>query len=290
MSGRADESEQGDERERADGSERGEAAERANGSGHLDRDEHTDEGDLQNGDSTTRSRRIARAVVVAIGLGLAGPIVAAVLLVGAGLGLGILGVSLSPLVAIAVTLVLTQIVGFGGVIVGYARYRGYTVETLGIRIPSGRELGLTVVGGIGALALALLASIVLQALALEGASNQAAEVGSQNPAVFLLLIPAAFLVIGPCEEGLYRGIVQGRLREAVGPVPAITIAAALFAAVHVVALSGSSTARLVTIALLLIPGLIFGAAYEYTGNLVVVAGMHALYDALIFGMLYLVFA
>jgi membrane protease YdiL (CAAX protease family) len=36
--------------------------------------------------------------------------------------------------------------------------------------------------------------------------------------------------------------------------------------------------------------LIFGVAYEYTGNLVVVAGMHALYDALIFGMLYLVFA
>jgi membrane protease YdiL (CAAX protease family) len=262
---------------------------RADESGQRDEGERAEERDPQGG-LTTKRRRTARAIVVAGGLGLAGPAVAAVLLFTAGIALGVLGVSLSPLVAIAVTLVLTQIIGFGGVILGYAYYRGYTAETLGIRIPSGRELGLTVVGGVGALALALLAAIVLQALAIEGASNQAAEVGAQNPAVFLLLIPAAFLVIGPCEEGLYRGIVQGRLREAVGPAPAITIAAALFAAVHVVALSGPSSARLVTIALLLIPGLVFGVAYEYTGNLVVVAGMHAVYDAIIFGMLYLVFA
>ncbi len=258
-------------------------------SGRSDESGFVGVGDPQDEPAGQRGRPVLRAVVVAIGLGLAGPVVAAVLLFAAGIALGALGVSLSPLAAMAITLVLTQVLGFGSVIVGYARYRGYSFETLGIRPPSGRELGVTAVGGVGALALALLAAIVLQALAIEGASNQAAEVGAQNPAVFLLLIPAAFLVIGPCEEGLYRGIVQGRLREAVGPAPAITIAAALFAAVHVVALSGSSSARLATIALLLIPGLIFGVAYEYTGNLVVVAGMHAVYDAIIFGMLYLVF-
>lgn len=235
-------------------------------------------------------RATAWTVVVAVGLGLAGPAFAGALVVATALGLGSMNVSLSPLSGIALTLFLTQIVGFGSVIVGYAFYRGYTLETLGVRTPTARQFALIVVGGVGTLAVALLGASVMQALAIEGASNQAAEVGIENPEVFLLLIPAAFLVIGPCEEGLFRGIVQRRLREGVGPMPAITIAGVLFAAVHVVALTGSTSARLATIVLLLIPGLIFGAIYEYTDNLVVVAGMHGVYDALIFGVLYLVAA
>lgn len=237
--------------------------------------------------ASTRRRDQLRAVAVAIGLGLAGPALAVVLVVAAGASFRALNVSLSPVRGIAITLALTQILGFGSVIVGYAYYRGYDLEALGIRMPTGRELGLIVGGGVGALAVALIGATIVQALAIEGASNQAAEIGAENPEIFLLLIPAAFLVIGPFEEGLYRGIVQSRLREAVGPIAAITLAAALFAGIHVVALSGPTTARLVTIVLLLIPGLIFGAIYEYTGNLVVVAGMHGLYDALIFGILYL---
>lgn len=239
-------------------------------------------------DAAGRERREQlRAVAVAVGLGLAGPVLAVVLILAAGLGLSAANVSLSPLAGIAITLVLTQVIGFGSVIAGYAYYRGYDLDTLGIRMPTGPELGLTVGGGVGALAVALIGATIVQALSIDGASNQAAEVGAENPEVLLLLIPAAFLVIGPFEEGLYRGIVQGRLREAVGPVPAITLAAVLFAGIHVVALTGSTSARLVTIVLLLIPGLIFGAVYEYTGSLVVVAGMHGLYDALIFGILYL---
>lgn len=243
---------------------------------------------IQADDSAGRQRRDQlRAVAVAVGLGLAGPVLAVVLILAAGLSLSAANVSLSPLAGIAITLVLTQVIGFGSVIVGYAYYRGYDLDALGVRMPTGLELGLIVGGGVGTLAVALIGATIVQALAIEGASNQAAEVGAENPEVFLLLIPAAFLVIGPCEEGLYRGIVQGRLREAVGPVPAISLAAALFAGIHVVALTGPTTARLVTIVLLLIPGLIFGVVYEYTENLVVAAGMHGVYDALIFVILYL---
>lgn len=227
------------------------------------------------------------AAVVAIGLGLAGPVMAGVLLLIAGGIFGALERDLSPVVSITIVLVLTQVIGFGSVIVGYAAYRGYGLERLGIRMPTGRELGLIVGGGIGTLAVALTGATILQALAIEGASNQAAEAGAQNPEIFLLLIPMAFLVIGPFEEGLYRATVQGRLREALGPVASVAIAGTLFAAVHVVALSGPIGARIATILLLLVPGLIFGAVYERTGSLVVVAGMHGVYDALIFGSLYL---
>jgi membrane protease YdiL (CAAX protease family) len=229
------------------------------------------------------------AVIVALGLGLAGPAVAGVLLLTAGLTLGVLEVSLSPVVNMTIVLVLTQVLGFGSVIVAYSAYRDYGLERLGIRMPTGRELGLIVGGGGGALAIALIGATIMQALSIQGASNQAAEAGAQNPEIFLLLIPMAFLVIGPFEEGLYRGIVQGRLRESLGPVPSIVLAGTLFAAVHVVALTGPTGARVATILLLLIPGLIFGAVYERTGSLVVVAGMHGVYDALIFGVLYLAF-
>jgi membrane protease YdiL (CAAX protease family) len=240
------------------------------------------------GDSTTGSGGWERlgAVIVAVGLGLAGPAVAGVLILTAGVTIGVVGVSLSPVANIAIVLLLTQVIGFGSVIVVYATHRGYGLEKLGIRVPTGRELGLIVGGGIGTLVVALTGATIMQALAIEGASNQAAEAGAENPEIFLLLIPMAFLVIGPFEEGLYRGIVQGRLREALGPVASVALAGTLFAAVHVVALSGPTGARAATILLLLIPGVIFGAVYERTGSLVVVAGMHGVYDAVIFGVLY----
>ncbi len=38
----------------------------------------------------------------------------------------------------------------------------------------------------------------------------------ENPDVLLLLIPASFLLIGPGEELLFRGVVQGRLRDYFG--------------------------------------------------------------------------
>jgi membrane protease YdiL (CAAX protease family) len=112
----------------------------------------------------------------------------------------------------------------------------------------------------------------------------------QNPAIIPLLIAASFLVIGPSEEILYRGVVQGRLRETLSPAPAILIASAIFAAVHVMALTGGISGRLTTIAILFLPSIVFGAVYEYTENLVVPALLHGLHNAVIFTILYITIA
>jgi membrane protease YdiL (CAAX protease family) len=106
--------------------------------------------------------------------------------------------------------------------------------------------------------------------------------------VLLLLIPAAFLLIGPGEELLFRGVVQGTLRRAFDPVPAIAIAAAVFAAIHYFALAGPSVGRVATIGVLFLPSLVFGAVYEYTDNLVVPSLIHGAYDATLFAVLYAV--
>jgi CAAX amino terminal protease family. len=121
----------------------------------------------------------------------------------------------------------------------------------------------------------------------ETGTNQAAEVGMQNPEVLLLLIPASFLLIGPGEELLFRGIVQGRLREVMSAVPAILITAAFFAGIHFFALTGGSlTGNLAALGVLTLPALVFGVAYEYTDNIAVPSLIHGAYNATLFSLLY----
>jgi len=81
-------------------------------------------------------------------------------------------------------------------------------------------------------------------------------------------------------------VVQGRLRESLPAAPSIALSAAIFAAIHVMALTGGLSARLTTIGILFVPSLVFGAVYEYTENLVVPALLHGLHNAVLFTALY----
>lgn len=230
-----------------------------------------------------------RSLLVGVGAGVAGILVSVVLVFAVLLPLDALGVTLSPAARIVLLLILNQYLSFGGVALAYLRYRGLSLrEYVGVRVPSLREIGVALGGLALTFALVFGASVLVQLLGAETASNQTAELGRQNPEILLVLIPAAFLIIGPGEEILFRGIVQRRLREAFSAPVAIFVAAALFAAIHYAALTGSLSARLASIAVLFLPSLVFGAAYEYTHNLVVSSFIHAAYDAVLFGLLYVV--
>jgi len=234
-----------------------------------------------------------RAVGVAAGLGTLGiALVLAFSLVVFGLETVVGELPLA--VSLGISLLLGQYVAFGGLALGYLLYRGFDrsgiVSYLGVRWPSLKEIGLVVGGWALILVMVMVISVILQLLGPEPAANQSAELAMQNPAIIPLLIAAAFLVIGPAEEVLYRGIVQSRLRESISAVPAIAIASAIFAAVHVIALTGGIQGRLTTIAVLFFPSLVFGAVYEYTDNIVVPALLHGLHNAVIFTLLYIVVA
>jgi hypothetical protein len=182
--------------------------------------------------------------------------------------------------------VLLQGVAFGGVALGYLRLRGLPMSYLGVRVPSLQEAGAVVVGYVVAIGVAISGAIAVSLTGVEAGSNQAAELGAENPEVLLLLIPASILIIGPGEELLFRGVVQNRLRESFSAVPGIALASAIFAAIHFVALSGGTGARLVSIVILFFPSLVFGAVYEFTDNLVVPALVHGCYNATLFTLLY----
>jgi len=239
--------------------------------------------------ATPATRARLRSVGVVLGVALLGLGVGAVLVLVTLLGLRFGGVELTPLLLLVVSLLLFQGVTMGGVAIAYMRYRGLTLDYVGLGDVFGDPLrdGVAVaVGWVLSLGAAFTAATLASLVGAQGGTNQAAEIAAQDPEVLLFLIPGAFLLIGPGEELLFRGIIQGRLRESFGPAAGVVIAAALFAAVHVAAVTGGLSARLVSVAILFPPSLVFGAAYELTDNLAVPALIHGAYNATLFALLY----
>lgn len=220
-----------------------------------------------------------RTLLVALSAALAGIVTAVGLTLAAALVVSGLGFDLGFVPAVVLTLALTAGVAFGGVSVAYVRVRGLDWSFVGTRLPTARDLAWVGGGYLLAFASVFIASVIVSIAGTQPASNQLSELGLEAPVLLLLLVPVSLLLIGPGEELLFRGIVQGTLREAFGPVSAIVLASAIFAGVHYVALTGGVGARLTTIAILFLPSLVFGAAYERTGNLVVPALIHGLYNS-----------
>ncbi|PAU83517.1 CPBP family intramembrane metalloprotease domain-containing protein [Halorubrum salipaludis] len=237
-----------------------------------------------------------RTVGVAFGLGIAGilGLLAVTTIAGAVVYLvsTVTGREPSLLGSFVAPFVVGQVVAFVGVSLGYLRYRGLDrdaiVAYLGVRRPSIVESVIALIGPILVIVTVLVVSSVVLLVGPEPAQNQGAQTTLENPSIIPIMIVAMLLVVGPCEELLFRGVIQSRARETLSAVPAILLAASVFAPAHIVSLSGGVSAMLTTISLLFVPSLIFGAVYEYTENLVVVAVMHGLYNSLLLTIGYIV--
>jgi membrane protease YdiL (CAAX protease family) len=251
----------------------------------------------------------AIALVSALGLGAGGLALGFALLVLTVVGIGVVtGAELSGFAFLVLSLVFVQGIGCGGVALSYYKLRpvlaprirsaldiGGEGEAFGIPIavPSLRQVGIVLAGYAGAIVWVMLSGIVLTVVqnirgeSIQTGNNAAAELGRTNPELLLLLIPASVLLIGPGEELLFRGVVQGRIRERFSRVPGIAIASLFFAALHIVALVGGSLlGNLVVVSILFGTATVFGVAYEYADNIVVPSLIHGLYNATLFTILY----
>jgi membrane protease YdiL (CAAX protease family) len=228
-----------------------------------------------------------RSLLAAAALGLGGYGFAIVVVGLAALVLIQAGIALTnrPTLLLAVSVVMGQGVAFGTFALGYLASTDRGVGFVRARLPTLRDLGWSV-GGLLALFAGLIAlSVLFSALGIQSATNTVEQLGQQNPTIFLLLVPLSFLFIGPGEELLYRGVVQGRLREAFGPWVAIGVASFIFAVVHVFSLQGQG--KIAYIAILLVLSPILGLAYERTENLVVPSLIHGAFNAVQFYVAYL---
>lgn len=228
-----------------------------------------------------------RSLLAAVALGLGGYGFAIVIVGVTALVLIQAGIPLMdrPTLQLAISVVMGQGVAFGTFALVYLAYTDRGLSFIRARIPTVRDLGWSV-GGLIALFAGLIAlSVLFSALGIQSATNTVEQLGEQNPTVFLLLVPLSFLFIGPGEELLYRGVVQGRLREAFGPWIAIGVASFIFAIVHVFSLRGQG--KIAYIAILLVLSPILGLAYERTENLVVPSLIHGAFNAVQFYVAYL---
>lgn len=252
-----------------------------------------------------RSKRTAVALLSGLGLGTGG------FLLGSMLALVFLvfsvfaGFELSEVEILVISLIFVQGVGCLGLSLVYLQYRpvfapkirellgieeGRDVLDIGVSVPSLKQIGIVVGGYVLAVVGAILGSQIVALIEVDTGRNQLADTAINNPEIILYLIPVMLFLVGPAEELLFRGIVQGRLRERFDAIPAILLSSTIFAAIHLPAYVGASwPGRIAAVSLLLSPALVLGATYEYTGNIVVPALIHGFYNStLVIGLYVLV--
>jgi len=239
------------------------------------------------------TRRL-RLTVVALLLGVGGFLVM-------GLWSAVFGAALSAAgVATASDAVVATLVGPAATLAGALTVAGYYllisgrgVAYLDVRLPDRRDAGYVVAGTLAIVLLGVGSEVVIEWFGIPTASHATAESARTGDPTFLLaLIPAAFLLIGPGEELLYRNLVQKLLAESLPAWRAITLASAVFTLVHVGALAAGDATGGVAVSLVVafVLSLVLGVAYHRTRNVVVPALVHGAYDAVVFGTLYLQYA
>jgi len=235
----------------------------------------------------TQTLARVRSVTTAIGLTYGSYFVGSAILALVATALAGVGIDLStqPGVRLVLSTVLLQGVTFGGIGYLYLTTRERDFEVFPFALPSRTDIAVIIGGSVTLLVFLVATSTLLSTLGIESAQNQIVTTGQRAPWAFLLLVVLSFLVVGPGEEFLYRGIIQGSLRETLHPARAIVLASILFGSIHLFSLSGEG--KLVYVGITFCLSLFLGAIYEYTENLTVPALAHGAYNAAQFAVLYL---
>jgi membrane protease YdiL (CAAX protease family) len=163
-------------------------------------------------------------------------------------------------------------------------------EYVSYRFPN-RHDGLYTVGGtLGLYALALTAAVGVRALGgtMVGAPPAVFD-ASELRAILLAMVVLSVVVIGPAEELFFRGVVQSYLDGAFSRPGAIVVTSLLFAVVHVPTFASvtAGAAQWIAATTIFTISVVLGYLYARTDNLLVPAVAHGVYDATLFGLVYL---
>ena len=169
----------------------------------------------------------------------------------------------------------------------YLRFRPVTIP---VRWPTLRELALVAGTTVFALVLAVLVQSLGAALGAEPVSHFVSRAAAQDPVlVYGGGLVMVLLLVGPVEELLFRGVVQGRLRESFGPVGAIGLTSVLFGLGHYLAFAFGGS-ELVSLGLgfalfgTAVTSVVLGTVYEHTGHLARPALIHSLFTGTLFAI------
>lgn len=104
--------------------------------------------------------------------------------------------------------------------------------------------------------------------------------------VLAVMVPALLFAVGPAEEYLFRGVVQGYLRQSFSARGAIGWSALFFTLVHLPNLLSNPEAGVVSVPVWLTIGLVLGWLYERTEALLVPVLVHGLYNVAVMMLLF----
>jgi uncharacterized protein len=233
--------------------------------------------------TTGIGREKIRATGVAVGLTILALLFSAVVGVLFAVPLFILGFEFESS-AVFVTLLLGSQMGFFAA--GYLYVRRYGLQVRIVR-PSRRDLAYAGGGTVVALVSATVLGSVLALLELTPPDSVLDGAAAVDPLILLWLAFLSMVVIAPAEEYLFRGVIQGRLRNTFTPAGAILGASLLFGSMHLGNWVGSLGAIVGSALLITSIGVIMGVIYERTNNLVVPIIAHAVYNFFLFTAGYL---
>lgn len=171
------------------------------------------------------------------------------------------------------------------------QFSNHDADFFDFELPTAKQ---TLIGILGSITLLIASNGIAYIFGLFGISGSqhaitqmATGKDAVPPEFFLLLIPVSIFVIGPCEEFIYRNIVQKSLYPAFGKAYAILATSIIFAAIHFPAyLTGTPGEAFITLLSVLALSLVLGGVYAYTEKLAVPALAHGVYNGILFFLLY----
>lgn len=173
--------------------------------------------------------------------------------------------------------------GLGGVAAGYLAYRGRDRSFIDLERPTLRTIGWIVAGLVLIFAANIAISQLMTVLGIDPSDHSTAQRMAENPELAMVAVPSMLLFVGPFEELFYRNVIQKSLYERFSRAGAVLVGSLVFMIVHVTAYATAGPgALLASLSLVFALGLILGAIYERTDNLLVPALVHGCYNALIF--------
>ncbi|MDB2240704.1 CPBP family intramembrane glutamic endopeptidase [Halorubrum ezzemoulense] len=179
---------------------------------------------------------------------------------------------------------LLQFVGFAIAVAGYLAITDqWTLAR--ISRPDAREAAIIVGGGIALFAFQYGALFALDQVGLSTGQNQAVVPAGDPVPYYLAMIAVSLAVVGPVEELLFRGVVQGTVRRAFDAVPAVLIASLAFGLIHLPSVSGTPVEQWAYVGIVVVLGSVLGAFYEWTDNVVVPGLVHGIYNAVTYAVL-----
>ncbi len=224
------------------------------------------------------TRRQVRAAVVAFGVAALGAVAAfgsSIVTFQFKTALGIVGTDIGTVLSVNAQ------IGFVVVVAGYLAVVDDWSGYLQFHLPSREDVAWVLATPILLGAAGVGVSVLLQFVGIPTPTHTGIEgtkaILLDQPALWLVAIPALYLFAAPAEELLYRGIVQERLRPQFGPVGAVVGAAVGFTLMHgSFALVDPPTYAINWVASTAVGGIVWGVVYEQTRNLVVTSVSHAM--------------